>query len=119
MTIFGGIRSDRREAADAAELLAARVAFARSNQAWTEIPEERLVRRGPGWLIDAESDLVYSVRRGQAFAPGGAKPHFVDPAVPAVFYVSREGELVLLERCAAARTWSEVVERRARKRVAS
>ncbi|MGZ4418030.1 MAG: hypothetical protein ACXVRV_07625, partial [Gaiellaceae bacterium] len=56
------------------EVRQARIDYARGNSHWTEIPETRLVRRGPGWLIDADSDLVWVLRRGVAFERDGGRP---------------------------------------------
>jgi hypothetical protein len=44
----------------------ARLEIARDRQDWTEIPEARLIRRGP-FLVDAETDLLYTVVNGEVF----------------------------------------------------
>jgi hypothetical protein len=54
----------------------ARLELARRQQTWTEIPETRLVRRGP-FLVDSVSDLVFTIRGGHVFEPGKAVVGYV------------------------------------------
>lgn len=46
-----------------------RLRYARANEAWEEIPKERLVRRAR-WLVDAETDFLYAVRPARAGSAG-------------------------------------------------
>lgn len=104
--------SEREIAAGEAKVREAQIAFARRNDRWTEIaPAARLVKRGP-FLVDAETDFVYSVYRGQVF--GWRSVTALIPDVSLTFFLNRADELVFLERAKTARTWSEIVERRER-----
>jgi hypothetical protein len=98
------------------ELRAARVEIARRN--WTEIdPAERLRPRGMGWLVDSESDYIFVLRRGTTFEPGRANL-LSGEGFALWFFVDRDGDVVVLERVVSPSTWSEVVERRARRSAA-
>jgi hypothetical protein len=90
----------------------ARLATARRQSAWVEIPETGLVRRGP-FFVDAETDLLYILHRGVVFEPGGATVGYVPADAPMTFYVDRADNIVFVERYSGAATWSEVVARRA------
>jgi hypothetical protein len=94
------------------EVRAARVKVARGNGCWTEIPQARLVRRGPGYLIDEETDLVYTIYRGTVWESGKATA--ISDRAPLAFYVTLDDRLVFLES-AGSETWSERVERRERR----
>lgn len=89
-----------------------RLELARRTSAWTEIPETRLVRRGR-YLVDAETDLVYVLRRGVVFETGNATVGYVVPGTP-MTYTVKAGDVVFLEQ-PSSHTWSEVVARRARR----
>lgn len=99
---------------DELQVIEARIRYARSNPSWHEVPEG-LVRRGPGgrYLIDPESDAVYSIRSGEVFSRGRAVPDFVDPKTELWFFVSERGP-VFLGRPFGARSWSEIFGQRAR-----
>ena len=60
----------------------ARLELARRRPTWTEIPETRLVPRGPRFLIDAETDRVYTVRRGAVWDPDRASVGYVSETSP-------------------------------------
>lgn len=91
-----------------------RLEIARQRSNWTEIPETRLVRRGPFW-VDAETDLLWVVRRGHVFEPGRAGVGYVTNDTAMTYTVDAAGEVVFLESPSGPRTWSEVVERRAKR----
>ena len=88
-----------------------RIEAARRNTYWTEVAETDFVRRGR-LFVHAESDELFKPYRGAIFAKDAGRPTF-NETVPLAFYV-RDGELVFLER--VARTWSEIVERRERRK---
>jgi hypothetical protein len=90
----------------------ARLANARRQAAWVEIPETRLVRRGP-FFVDAETDLLYILRRGVVFEPGGATIAYVPPDTALTFTVRQNDDVVFIEHPGGPRTWSEIVERKA------
>ncbi len=98
------------------ELAAARADVARRCSRWHEItPAERLRPRGPGLLVDAETDLVWTRRRGLVFEPGTSSIAYAPPAAELTFYVDDDGEPVFLER-AMPGTWSEHLARREARR---
>ena len=88
----------------------ARLEAARRNSKWTEI-EDDLVARGRGYLVSAASDAVYRRTRGVVFAPYSVS--VIADQAEFAFYVDRNGELVFLEL--EPGTWSEHVERQARR----
>jgi hypothetical protein len=95
------------DSGDMDALREARVALARRMSTWREIPEP--VRRGP-WLVDAESDELFVVRRGATFEPGRA--HILSgDGFPLSFYVDVDGDVVVLEKVKSPATWSEHVAR--------
>lgn len=93
----------------------ARLDVARRERSWTEVAEMQLVRRGRFW-VDAESDLVFAVRRGHVFEPGRASVGYLPPNTPLTFYVDEDDTIVFLEEPHPGRTWSELVARKARRR---
>jgi hypothetical protein len=93
----------------------ARLANARRQSAWTEIPEPRLVPRGRGLLVDAETDFVWVVRRGHVWEPHKATIGFVPDDAALTFTVNQNGGVVFLEQPGSLRSWSEYVERQARR----
>lgn len=93
----------------------ARIATVRA--CFTELQETGLVERGP-YLVDVDSDLLYTPYRGATFARGKATLDYVNPSSGLAFFVNRAGDVVLLEPVRRPATWSEVVERKARKQAA-
>jgi hypothetical protein len=90
-----------------------RIEHARATRDWVEHREEEFVRRPPGFLVHADSDQVFTVYRGTVFEPRGAR--IVFGHVPEMhWFIDRAGEIVFLERT-SPRTWSEHVERQARR----
>lgn len=75
---------------------------------WEEIPKERLRPRGRGWLVDAESDRVFTIYRGATFERGSATI-IPDRNRTLAFYLDDEGWPVVLEPL--GRTWSEIYAR--------
>ena len=66
-------------------------------------------------LVDAETDLVYIRRCGVVREPGCATVGFLTPGTSMLFYVDQGGRVVFLEHLGGPRTWSAVVERKARR----
>ena len=93
----------------------ARLELARRRAGWTEIPETRLVRRGP-FLVDAESDLVFVLRRGHVFEPGKSTVGYVPENTSMIFTVNQDDEVVFLEQPGGIATWSEIVAHKAARR---
>jgi hypothetical protein len=107
---FGSLgRSEPEQPAD--EIRERRVHQARERTRWQEIPEERLVRRDQ-WWVDAETDELLSVHRGDVFDRGGLVV-FDETRADLRFYVSA-GEVIVLEPSTIARTWSDYVYQRER-----
>ena len=92
---------------------AQRVEAARHNRRWTERAVTEFVRRGK-WFVDAASDELYATRRGQIFEPAGPRIIF-DAELALSWFVDRAGDVIVLERSTRPRTWSEIVERKARR----
>lgn len=92
----------------------ARLELARRQQTWTEIPETRLVSRGR-FLVDAETDLVYMRRRGVVFEPGRSTIGYVPEGAAMSFYVDTGDNIVFVEHPGGLETWSELMERKARR----
>lgn len=105
---------DRNRAALAEQARVSRLAVARRQQNWTEIPQTRLVRRGR-LLVDAESDAVYVLRRGVVFEPYSSTIGYLPPNAAMTFYVDESENIVFLEQPSGPQTWSELVARRARR----
>ncbi|HUP50871.1 MAG TPA: hypothetical protein VM198_00240 [Longimicrobiales bacterium] len=93
----------------------ARLDLARRKSNWTEIPEVRLVRRGP-FLVDAETDFLWTFRRGHVFEPHRASVGYVTNDTPMTYFVDQADNVVFLEPPSGPRTWSEIVTRRTRRR---
>lgn len=87
----------------------ARIAAARRNPRFTEIPDD-LVTRGR-CLVSAATDEVYLPHRGAVFERSSAG--LVADMAELVFTVNAEGELRFLDRRPG--TWSDVVERQAKR----
>lgn len=96
-----------------AKVREARLELARRNPRWVELVETDLVRRGPSFLVHVPTDAVYTVRRGHVFEPDKAVVGYVPDGVPLAYYVDASREITFLE--AQPRTWSELVERKARR----
>jgi hypothetical protein len=73
-----------------------------------------LVPRPPAYLVHAETDRLFTRYRGPIFVRGQEKPSFQEQ-VALSFYVTADNELVFLEPSTNPATWSEVVERQARR----
>ena len=111
-----GTATDPAGAAHERQVRQARLELARRETSWTEItPAERLVRRGP-FLVDSETDLLYVHRRGLVFEPGRATVGYVTPNTTLTFYVDRDDNVVFIDQPGGARTWSEIVARKATRR---
>ena len=103
-----GVSSEQRPSE--AEIRRARVARARQNQRWTEIPAGRLVPRYRFWLVNAETDECFVPGRGDIFQTGTA--NVIADQAYLHFYVDTAGEVVFLEK--QHQTWSELYAKRAR-----
>jgi hypothetical protein len=104
----------RREQDPADVVRSARLEAARRNPLWTELEEVDLVRRPPGYFVSASTDEVFRRHRGIVFASWSA--NVVADRAPLHFYVDAAGDCIFLERF--TETWSELVERRARRGLA-
>lgn len=117
-TIFGnnGTVEDNELAerrAQREQVRAKRVDLARREDKWTEIPAERLVSRGPsrfGWLVDAETDLVWVRAPGSFFVRDSVT--LVATHVAVTYFVDAAGDIVALERAPNIATWSDVIRTR-------
>lgn len=111
-TIIGrpGSATPEPPADDLAEIRSLRVRAAREQTQWREIAEP--VVRGR-WFVDAETDRLYRVYRGATFV--GSKLEFAYDRDKLVFFVNRDGGVVVLEPVSWPATWSEHVERQARR----
>ena len=94
------------------EIAERRVQQARERTRWQEIPEERLVRR-EHWWVDAETDELLAIHRGDLFDRGGVVV-FDEYRDDLRFTVRSDGEIVVLEPSTIARTWSDYVYARER-----
>lgn len=79
-----------------------------------EIPETRLVRRNR-YYVDAETDRFFLLKRGVVFEPGRATVGYVRDGTPLRYDVTTDDTIVFLEEPKFGRTWSEIVERKARR----
>jgi hypothetical protein len=109
-----GTTTDQQRSEHERQVRGARLATARRQSAWVEIPETRLVRRGP-FFVDADTDFLYILRRGVVFEPGGATIGYVSPDAPMTFTVNQDDDVVFIEHPGGPRTWSRIVERKARR----
>jgi hypothetical protein len=109
-----GTTTDQQRSEHERQVREARLATARRQSAWAETSETRLVRRGR-FLVDAETDLIYVLRRGVVFETGRATVGYLPDNTPMTFYVDQADDVVFLEQPSGPRTWSEVVERQARR----
>ena len=95
---------------NADEFRAARLDAARRNPAWTEIDPPVVRER---WLVDATTDRLYRLCRGDVFSPGSAA--IITPETALAFYVDDDGAVVLLERVSSPSTWTEYLEKHSRR----
>lgn len=91
---------------------AARLEVVRKNHRWTELEETALVRRGP-YLVHADTDEMFAIRRGVVFEPGRAVVGYVPEGADLSYFVDQAGEIVFLDRQRG--TWSDIVAKRARR----
>lgn len=110
MRISAGRIGGTRTRTEEEEIRAARVRFARGNQNWEELERPHLVRRGP-WLVHEPSDRLFVVYRGTVFSRSA---NFAE-ATTLAFTVGPDDTLTFFERVRHPATWSEVVERQARR----
>jgi hypothetical protein len=87
-----------------------RVQQARERTKWTEIAEP--VRRGR-FYVDAASDELLVTHHGALFDRTGIV-RFADDRDDLRFYIDQAGDVVVLERSRAAKTYSDLVEQRTR-----
>ena len=111
MRTFLKASSDERPDADA--IRERRIEIARRHTGWTELREADLVPRPRAYLVHADKDWIFTRVSGTVFAMGSATVVAEHPAY--YFYVGQDGELVFLERQPG--TWSELVEKRERRRL--
>lgn len=97
---------ERRELA--AQLKKTRLEVARREQEWTEIPQTNLVRRGPHFLVDADTDRAYTRRNGDVFDPGAASHPLQRERL--AFSVDEANDIVFLEP--TGKTWTQMLERK-------
>ncbi len=113
-TIIGRSEQEPVDDAQAKRLRELRVEAARRNSRWTELKESALVPRPPGFLVDAESDEVFRESRGAVYVPGEIRSSFAERTE--LYFVVRDGDVLeFLER--DPRTWSQIVERQARRKL--
>ena len=84
--------------------------MARGNSRWTEIDND-LVERRP-YLVSASTDELYRPHRGAVFADDS----LVEQMAPLCFVVTPEGELEFYERVGHPKTYTELLERKAKRR---
>jgi hypothetical protein len=94
---------------DAERIRRGRIETARKAQNFEEIDRADLVPRGPGWLVSAESDQIYTPHKGTVFANGSAA--LLADRVALWFYLDDDGDIRFLERL--GETWSNIVARQA------
>lgn len=92
------------------KLKEARVRVARA-AGWDEIEDDLVERDGGRVLVSAGSDLVYMLERGVVWEPGTA--HLIATHARFAFTV-RDGTVLVLQEQPG--TWSQVVEKRERRR---
>src|SRR5437763_4051941 len=91
--VIGSPPSAFKEEPSIEEVRATHVQQARTRTRWREIPESQLVRR-ERWLVDAETDELFSIHRGAIFGRDGVIV-FDDQRPDLVFYVDRDGDVVV------------------------
>jgi len=102
----------RERAAQAQQLREARVAAAKRTAEWVEVDQAHLVRRGP-FLVEAESDAVFTIRPGAVFDHGRADAPYSLTQTRLHFVVDADGDVTFLE--SAAKTWTELISRKIEK----
>ena len=90
----------------------ARLELVRRNSRWVEIPETRLVTRSR-FLIDAETDEIFTLHRGVVFEPNSAVVGYVPEGAELHYFVDEAGAVIFLERQRG--TWSEIIAKKARR----
>jgi hypothetical protein len=96
---------------DPEQLRAARLEAARRTPEWEELEETALVRRAP-FLVHAADDSLWTPFRAPTFEAGSARV-VANDRVPLGYYLTPDGDIQFVEKVAG--TWSQVVERQARK----
>lgn len=110
MKLRGGTIGASPEAApDAKAVREARVTAAR-RAGWEEVPAERLIPRGRGLLVDAETDACYRRYAGLTFERGSGR--LLADRQTLSFYVDDAGAPVVLEK--ERQSWTELYARRVR-----
>lgn len=113
MNLLGRVRIgapvDARDV-EAERLREARLRVARANRLWREV-EDDFVRRGPGWLVSAETDEIFTRYRGPVFPRASAS--VIPDHMPLYWFLDRDGSFVFLE--GTGKTWSTVVAKQARR----
>src|SRR5262245_15985792 len=107
-TVLGGF-SD--EAAHDLKVKEARLEVAKSSSEWRELEVTALVRRWP-YLVHADSYELFAPYRGVVWATRSSSP--IADKTPLHYFIDREGEVIFLERKPG--TWSEIVEKRERRK---
>jgi hypothetical protein len=97
--------------ADEEQVRAARREQARRNAYWEELEETALVRRAP-FLVHAADDSLSTPFQAPVFEAGSARI-VANDQVPLGYFITPEGDVRFVERKAG--TWSQVVERKARR----
>jgi hypothetical protein len=115
-TLFRTVEQDQEDevAAIREQVRAARLEVVRKNHRWTEVAETSLVKRGP-FLVLAETDELFQLRRGMIFEPARAAIGYVSEDTEIHYFVDRAGEIVFLERRPGV--WSDIVAKKARRAV--
>jgi hypothetical protein len=105
VSILGRRQLESVEDADAREVRERKIRAARANANWTELQEVDLVPRSRGRYVHAPSDAVYSHFAAASFDSAGRLSF--NETLPLGYFISTDGEVVLLER--DRRAWSEIV----------
>jgi hypothetical protein len=95
---------------DREQLQAARLEAARRTPKWEEVEKTMFVPRAR-WLVRADDDTLWTPFRA-VFEAGSARIAANDQ-VPLAYFITREGDLRFVEKFGG--TWSQIVERQARK----
>lgn len=111
LSTIGGDREPRPPTVD--EVQQRRIDGVRRRTEWTEIPEERLVERDR-FYVDAQTDRMYRVHRGDLFDRGGVL-RFNETRTDLAYTVTAAGGLLILEPSTFAKTWSDWVYQRERR----
>jgi hypothetical protein len=109
--LLSSIGRQEREPSPDDELRRVKVENARKNTRWVELEEVDLVRRGP-YFVSATTDALFVLYRGASFGRSG-RIEFAETVE--LYYFVRDGDVTLVERVTSPASWSEVVERRAKR----